>query len=214
MNGQLRLAGPHMYIDQNNKLQRGKAIQLIEEGKSETTAHAWIDFPAVTSLKTRASPTSATFEKVHNLTIVLTYWDQELERLQSVTYSMVDPHTNDQFFVRGALGMLIHELRSTVLPNLELLIVHSDGAAKHFRSKFLYYLICQLSKEFYLVIIWYYNAPGEGKGPPDEEGGLWKILHRIHIRNGKTITGFFSFSPPLSLASSASALQVDKFKER
>jgi hypothetical protein len=188
--GQLELAGPHVFIDRNNKTERTLALERIRDEKSRTTVHVWVDFPSVHSLKSRASPTSAKFARVHNMTAVVTYFDQEHDRLQSVTYYCVDPHTNDHFFVHGAFAKLIDEIRSTIVPALKLVLIHSDGASKHFRSRFLYYLIVKLSLQYDVDIIWYYNAPGEGKGPPDEEGGLPKVLYKLHIKSGYTVSGF------------------------
>lgn len=162
-------AAPHMYIDSTQRAQRKLLLARLLQEECVTTAHFWIDFPAKTVIKPRAAPTAAKYPSLHNLTAVVTFFCAASKQLRTVTYYALGQEENNHFFVRNALRAIIVEFREKYMPDLYLGIVGSDAGPKHFKSQFNYHLTSKLMTELSLLLLWYFGAPGEGKGPPDEE---------------------------------------------
>jgi hypothetical protein len=102
---------------------------------------------------------------------------------------MLAQYDSNHFFVRGGLSELIKR----ILPCLSKAIVLSDACAAQFKRKFNYHLVCKVSCDLTVDVVWYFGAPGKGKGDPDKEGGLLRIVFALYIANGGTITNFAEY---------------------
>ena len=72
------------------------------------------------------------------------------------------------------------------------LLINSDGAASHFKSKFTLQFICKLKLKLiangykFNRLTWYFGCPGHGKGTWDGLGGIIKnLLFRMILKEGK-----------------------------